>query len=146
MLEGIKGLTGVEGHATANIRFYCDDDPIDLTPDSTVRWQAVLDRDGDPTPNSRRILGVDKELFDQYNYMRIGPSAVPLRAILPGMDHAAFAYTANNSMIGLETFTYNGKAPPANLAEIWAVVPVSHPTHCRYALPMSRAPAACFLC
>jgi hypothetical protein len=52
----------------ADIRFYCDEDVVG----PPGRWTIVPDTPGDPHPNSRRTRGVDQEVEDKTNHIKMG--------------------------------------------------------------------------
>ena len=80
----ISLLTETSGHATSNIRVYCDYDPMVSTSDPNARWKVVPDRVGDPKPNSQRTPGVDQERFDQINFIRRSRISLGCQTIRPG--------------------------------------------------------------
>ena len=80
------------------------------------------DREGEEHPNSRKILGRDKELFDQYDYIRRLPGELPLCSQV-GACHLDEA--ARDPMLRLDTFAYNGCSAPSNIEPLRSVVSVS---------------------
>lgn len=68
--SGLGGFTTSNDRASSNLRIYCDDDEFG----GQNRWQPVPDDPTLPslvTPNSQRTYGVDQELYDPLNGIRM---------------------------------------------------------------------------
>ena len=117
---------------TANIRFYCDDDPMDATPNSAARWQLVPDRENDPSPNSQKTAGVDQEWFDQYNWIRRSTDSLGCKnnGGANGLITQMETYSDQILPEDLVGFEYNSRRPPADLAANRSTISVS-PSRCK---------------
>ena len=113
IFDTIAGLTPNPGNVrdTANVRFYCDNDPFNRAPNSAARWQLVPDRANNPQPNSGRTVGVDAEVFDQLNWIR---RAADTQGCLD-VDTQAETYTEAETDAG--ALNYNNQPAPVNLAQ-----------------------------
>ena len=116
----LGGLQRIYDQDTSDIRIVCDNDTYGGPND---RWQPVPDyklppniQPGTaPKPNSERTPGVDKEFFDQVNFVRRATKMLGCQA--PGVGASSYGYS-------MAAFDFNGRAAPEDLPPRRTVISV----------------------
>lgn len=104
---------------TSDVRIVCDNDTYGNPND---RWQPVPDiklptniQGPAPKPNSQRTFGVDKEFFDQVNFMRRTTASIGCQK--PGVAASTYFYS-------MAPFDFNGRTAPEGLPARRTVISV----------------------
>ncbi|KAM0805178.1 hypothetical protein BDR22DRAFT_885245 [Usnea florida] len=95
-----------------NLIYYCDDDAINPVPYTRERWQVCPNVAGDPVPNSMRTDGVDKEWFDQFNFVTRDPTTSGCQDGADIADRPTWMETFRQEII---PFVYGNQRLPVGL-------------------------------